>query len=59
MFNDGDWVIGGDFNTIKERRDRKGRLEVLTNNEIKSFADFIQNSSLVDLPSKGKQIYMI
>ncbi|CAI8609797.1 unnamed protein product [Vicia faba] len=55
MFKDGEWIIGGDFNSIKNRSERKGRVEIESNNEMKSFVEFIEESMLVDIPCKGKK----
>ncbi|XP_058740918.1 uncharacterized protein LOC131613249 [Vicia villosa] len=55
LFDDGEWIIGGDFNAIKESCERKGRGVVSNSNEIKEFADFIERFRLVDLPCKGKK----
>ncbi|XP_058783019.1 uncharacterized protein LOC131657664 [Vicia villosa] len=54
-FTDGEWIFGGDFNAIKDRRERKGRAVTINNIEIDLFAEFIVNSDLVDVPSKGKK----
>ncbi|XP_058784579.1 uncharacterized protein LOC131659399 [Vicia villosa] len=51
---DGEWLIGGDFNAIKHRRERKGRALLHNNVGINLFADFIARSELVDVPCKGK-----
>ncbi|XP_058783306.1 uncharacterized protein LOC131657982 [Vicia villosa] len=54
-FNDGEWIIGGDFNAIKTREERKS-IGVLSNaNEAFEFAEFIEKSLLVDVPCKGKK----
>lgn len=50
MFNDGEWIIGGDFNSIKDYNERKVRVEVTDYNELNYFADFIEESMLVDIP---------
>ncbi|XP_058742118.1 uncharacterized protein LOC131614567 [Vicia villosa] len=55
VFNDGEWIMGGNFNAIKDRNERKGRTEVFNHNDINYFADFIHESRLVDLPCKGKK----
>ncbi|XP_058747086.1 uncharacterized protein LOC131620082 [Vicia villosa] len=54
-FKDGEWVMGGDFNAIKNVRERKGRAVMYNNREAVLFADFINKSSLVDIPCKGKK----
>ncbi|XP_058764508.1 uncharacterized protein LOC131637959 [Vicia villosa] len=55
IFKDGEWIIGGDFNAIKNVRERRGRAAVVNHNESRLFADFIHNSSLVDMSYKGKK----
>ncbi|XP_058739159.1 uncharacterized protein LOC131611049 [Vicia villosa] len=54
-FVDGEWIIGGDFNAIKNRRERKGRSGGVNNIEVDLFADFINKSLLVDVPCKGEK----
>ncbi|XP_058763718.1 uncharacterized protein LOC131637147 [Vicia villosa] len=54
-FRDGEWIIGGDFNAIKNVRERKGRAGVVNKKEAELFADFIHKSALVDIPCKGKK----
>lgn len=53
-FNDGEWILGGDFNAIKVREERKGRGLASNSNEMHEFATFIDDSLLVDIPCKGK-----
>ncbi|XP_058760896.1 uncharacterized protein LOC131634265 [Vicia villosa] len=55
VFNDGEWIIGGDFNAIKVREERKGRGVVSNVHEVIEFAEFIEKSRLVDVPCKGKK----
>lgn len=53
-YNDGEWIMRGDFNSIKNDRERKGR-EMKTNyKEGDLFAEFILMSDMVDVPFKGK-----
>ncbi|XP_058769380.1 uncharacterized protein LOC131643223 [Vicia villosa] len=54
-FNDGEWIMGGDFNAIKVRRERKGRSTASNTGEMHDFATFIEDSLLVDIPCKGKK----
>ncbi|XP_058786229.1 uncharacterized protein LOC131660883 [Vicia villosa] len=54
IFNDGEWIIGGDFNAIKVREERKGRGVLSNANAAIEFAEFIEKSLLVDVPCKGK-----
>ncbi|XP_058756017.1 uncharacterized protein LOC131629235 [Vicia villosa] len=54
-FKDGEWIMGGDFNAIKNIRKRKGRAVSMNNKEVELFAKFIDKSALVDIPCKGKK----
>ncbi|XP_058776198.1 uncharacterized protein LOC131650510 [Vicia villosa] len=54
-FKDGEWVMGGDFNAIKNASERKGRAVMHNNREVALFADFINKTSLVDIQCKGKK----
>ncbi|XP_058767553.1 uncharacterized protein LOC131641267 [Vicia villosa] len=54
-FNDGDWIMGGDFNAVKERGERKGRSMASNYNNSLEFSAFIEDSRLVDIPCKGKK----
>lgn len=55
-FRDGEWIMGGDFNAIKNERERKGRAVKINNKEADLFAEFILKCDLVDVPCKGKKI---
>ncbi|XP_058763563.1 uncharacterized protein LOC131637014 [Vicia villosa] len=55
IYFDGEWIIGGDFNAIKNNRERKGRAVGSYKKETELFADFILKSDLVDTPCKGKK----
>lgn len=52
---DGEWILGGDFNSTKNSGERKGRSDYDYNIENNSFADFIVDSKLVDDPCKEKR----
>ncbi|XP_058753873.1 uncharacterized protein LOC131627052 [Vicia villosa] len=54
-FTDGEWVIGGDFNSIKNCRERKGCSVVRSSCEWREFEEFIELSNLIDIPCKGKK----
>ncbi|XP_058741814.1 uncharacterized protein LOC131614210 [Vicia villosa] len=54
-FSDGDWIIGGDFNAVKKRRERYGRSSDSNSVERREFSDFIDGCGLVDVPCKGKK----
>ncbi|XP_058742005.1 uncharacterized protein LOC131614439 [Vicia villosa] len=58
-YKDGEWIIGGDFNAVKNRRERKGSTASANLGEMNLFADFIHKSSLVDIPCKGKKFYVV
>lgn len=53
--NEREWVIGGDFNKVKDGRERVGRLGLGSSSERNEFSDFIDDIGLVDLPYKGKK----
>ncbi|XP_058759398.1 uncharacterized protein LOC131632678 [Vicia villosa] len=54
-FKDGEWIVGGDFNAVKDGKERKGKVGLVNNREADLFAEFIDKSSLVDVPCKGKK----
>ncbi|XP_058764170.1 uncharacterized protein LOC131637587 [Vicia villosa] len=54
-FCDGEWIIGGDFNSIKNPSERKGRRDGGLSNEVELFGKFIEDLDLVDIPCKGKK----
>ncbi|XP_058747040.1 uncharacterized protein LOC131620033 [Vicia villosa] len=54
-FSDGEWIFGGDFNASKSVHERKGRSMRDMESGSELFAKFIDNSGLVDVPSKGKK----
>lgn len=45
----------GDFNATKNSSERKGRTEVVSSNESRLFAKFINKYGLVDIPCKGNK----
>ncbi|XP_058775772.1 uncharacterized protein LOC131650047 [Vicia villosa] len=51
---DGEWILGGDFNAIKNGKERRGRRAMLNKREAELFSEFIFKSALVDVPCKGK-----
>lgn len=55
-FDDGEWIISGDFNAIKMHSERKGRGVASNINEINDFAEFIDETRLVDAPCKGNKL---
>ncbi|XP_058767498.1 uncharacterized protein LOC131641214 [Vicia villosa] len=54
-YKDGEWILGGNFNAIKNDRERRGRAVSNNPREVELFAEFINKSSLVDIPCKGKK----
>lgn len=54
-FMDGEWLIGGNFNAIKNRRERVGKSAQVTSAEWRDFAAFIDGMNLIDVPCKGKK----
>ncbi|XP_058775213.1 uncharacterized protein LOC131649469 [Vicia villosa] len=54
-FSDGEWCIADDFNSVSDGSERKGRGQQMRSNEITGFAGFIEQSNLVDVPTKGKR----
>ncbi|XP_058752710.1 uncharacterized protein LOC131625893 [Vicia villosa] len=54
-FTDREWVIGGDFNAIKNRRERNGSSALQPSCEWREFAEFIDLSNLIDILCKGKK----
>ncbi|XP_058722527.1 uncharacterized protein LOC131594419 [Vicia villosa] len=54
-FSDGEWLLGGDFNAVKHRSERKGRGMFVNDSESSLFAEFIGESGLVEVPCKGKK----
>ncbi|XP_058760861.1 uncharacterized protein LOC131634226 [Vicia villosa] len=55
MFNDGDWVVGGDFNAVKNRGERVGRSFSANSAEWSYVSAFIDDMNLVDVPCKKKK----
>lgn len=55
-YEDEEWIIYGDFNSIKNSRERKGRSLVENIDETNAFVDFIGDCKLVDVPCIGKRL---
>lgn len=51
-YSDGEWLMGGDFNSIKNRSERKGCI-IARNSEHGFFSSFIEDSLLTYLPYSG------
>lgn len=54
-FLDEEWILEGDFNVVKNRREKVGRSVRGLNLECFEFSDFIKDIGLVDSPCKGKR----
>ncbi|XP_058754420.1 uncharacterized protein LOC131627572 [Vicia villosa] len=54
-YQDGEWIIGGDFNAVKKRSERCGLSSRNCNIEWREFSDFIDETGLVNVPCKGKR----
>ncbi|XP_058780272.1 uncharacterized protein LOC131653935 [Vicia villosa] len=54
-YTDNEWFAAGDFNSISDRSERKGCSQQFRNGEISYFVGFIEESNLVDVPTKGKR----
>lgn len=55
-FNNWEWVIGGDFNAVKNKRERVGSSSSVNSTEWRDFSSFIEGVDLVDVPCKEKSI---
>ncbi|XP_058776652.1 uncharacterized protein LOC131650972 [Vicia villosa] len=51
----GEWCIGGDFNAIKRRSERKGLRAQYSSTKMSEFAEFIGEMELLDLPGFGNK----
>ncbi|XP_058741681.1 uncharacterized protein LOC131614072 [Vicia villosa] len=54
-FTDGEWVIGGNFNAVKNNRERVESSSYVNSREWREFAAFIEETNHVDVPCKGKR----
>ncbi|XP_058746500.1 uncharacterized protein LOC131619420 [Vicia villosa] len=54
-FNDGDWLIGGDFNAIKKSSERVSCSLSTQRTKWGEFSNFIDRCGLIDVPCKGKK----
>ncbi|XP_058784985.1 uncharacterized protein LOC131659881 [Vicia villosa] len=54
-YQDGEWIVAGDFNAVKKRSERCGISSRNGNAKWKDFSDFIEETGLVDVPCKGKR----
>lgn len=54
-FKNGEWVIGGEFNTVKNCRERMGRNVQSYMSEWREFSVFIDDNGLVAILCKGKK----
>ncbi|XP_050908406.1 uncharacterized protein LOC127122036 [Lathyrus oleraceus] len=54
-FPDGLWCVGGDFNTVRVKVERKGISNNFNLKEAEDFEDFIRSMDLVDVPLINKK----
>ncbi|XP_058762298.1 uncharacterized protein LOC131635678 [Vicia villosa] len=55
-YRDGEWIIGGDFNSVKNASERRGRRDGELSSGAELFGKFIEDVDLVDIPSKCKKL---
>ncbi|XP_058746325.1 uncharacterized protein LOC131619219 [Vicia villosa] len=55
IFADAEWVLAGDFNSVRNKTERKGKMSGGKNSETKSFNNFLDSINLIDVPCKGKK----
>ncbi|XP_058774615.1 uncharacterized protein LOC131648899 [Vicia villosa] len=55
LYQDGEWILGGDFNAVKKRGERVGLSYRSSSSEWRDFSGFIEDIGLVDVPCKGKR----
>lgn len=53
-YSNGEWCMDEDFNSISDRRERKGCSQQFRNSGITYFVGYLEESNLVDVPTKGK-----
>lgn len=53
--NDGEWLLGGDFNTVKTRNERIGSSAYSKVSKRREFFSFIESTGLMDVPCKGRK----
>lgn len=54
-FRDGEWLVGGYFNAVKRRSERKGKVVLSMDPERGEFSGFINELGLLEIPCKGKK----
>lgn len=52
-FNIGDWIVGGDFNSVSCSQERKGVSIGGRRGEILEFKSFIDELGCIDIPCEG------
>lgn len=52
---DGEWLLGGDFNSVKSRNKRIGSSAYSNATERREYSFFIESTSLEDVPCKGRK----
>ncbi|XP_058765712.1 uncharacterized protein LOC131639232 [Vicia villosa] len=55
LYKDGEWIMGGDFNAVKNHRERVGCSMRSSTVEWRDFSNFIEESGLMDVACKGKK----
>ncbi|GKV30550.1 hypothetical protein SLEP1_g39351 [Rubroshorea leprosula] len=53
VYGEGNWCIGGDFNAIRNREEKRGRS--FDDLAMRAFNCFIEETGLVDLPLRGRK----
>lgn len=53
-YSEEDWVVGGDFNAVKDSREIKDGTLYNSRTDWREFAKFIDRNNFVDVPSKEK-----
>ncbi|XP_058740865.1 uncharacterized protein LOC131613190 [Vicia villosa] len=54
-YTDGEWIIGGDFNAVKEGKERKWGTIGGCHTQWEEFSRFIEDIGLIDVSCKGKK----
>lgn len=54
--NPGQWIVGGDFNLVTNRADRRGKNTRFSNVEAQDFRFFMDEMGLVEAPCLGKNM---
>lgn len=54
-FEVGEWCVGGDFNAVLTRDERRGALNSFSSLEMREFKAFKDHMELIDVPVLGKK----